>query len=73
MQKVTVDDWVLHSQTKQYTSSQGRKWSYNSQFNHKIQMEEKQATGREYTKVLQVILSINRAETLSISYSRAIL
>ena len=36
-------------------------------------MEEKQATGREYTKVLQVILSINRAETLSISYSRAIL
>lgn len=44
------------------------KWSYNSQFNRKVQMEEKQAIRREYTKVSQVVLSINSAEKLSISY-----
>ena len=44
------------------------KWSYNSQFNHKVQMEEKQAIRREYTKVSQVVLSINSAEKLSINY-----
>lgn len=44
------------------------KWSYNSQFNRKVQMEEKQAIRREYTKVSQVVLSINSAEKLSINY-----
>ena len=31
-------------------------------------MEEKQAIRREYTKVSRVVLSINSAEKLSISY-----